>query len=595
MLKKSAQNLTIDRFINNLRWLWFITIVTLVLLKWLIPEANTGPNPAPGYYPVLWYALGFGLLYNLLVSGMLFVGWFPGWGSFAGIVLDTLFGIILMAVSGGDNSFLFPVLLFPIIIGVLKINPETGLLVTALPLTMAYAGFLIYRVISPHNPPGSIDLVKILADIAMLFGTGILAGYIPKKQLQLKTDEIQTEMKEIRLENDRAKAIYEMANTLSSTLNYHNVLSAVVELSYLALAEAGGTTPEDKATVGMVLLFDDGKPPLGKLKLVAGRNLPRLDEGRRVAVTEGLLAQVIYKGEAIFVNDNAQSDPGLKEFMAVHSCRSAVCAPLRAGFDIFGVIVFANPGTNRYNEAHASLLTTFCNQATIALQNAQLYEDLSREQKKQLEKEAQARHELARNLHDGPTQSIAAIAMRLNFVQKLIQKEGNTEKALDELSKIEKISLRTTQEIRTMLFTMRPIVLETQGLAAAIQQYADRLRDLDKLNIELDTSAYNGELPTTEEGVIFSIIEEAVGNAKKYAQSSLIKIKLASQNNLVIAEISDNGQGFDVEAVKSTYDQRGSLGLINMDERAQMVGGRCQIQSVRGKGTTVRIEVPIDR
>lgn len=585
MQKKSNKNLTTDRLIGNLRWLWIVTILALTLLKSFSPDFN----------PVLWYVLGAGIIYSLVLSGLLLANWFPDWGTSTGIVLDTILAIALMVTSGGDNSFLFPLLLFPVIISVLKMNPETGLLITALPITLAYAGFVVYKVIILQAPPGSIDLAKIIGDVAMLFGAGILAGYIPRQQYQIKINEIQAEMKGIRLENERAKAIYEMANTLSSTLNYHNVLNAVVELSHLALAEAGGSTAEDRATVGMVLLFEDGKPPLGKLKQVAGRNLPRLDEGRRIALTEGLLAQVIYKGEAMIIGENAQSDPGLKEFMAVHSCQSAVCAPLRAGFDIFGVVVFANPGKDRYNETHASLLTTFCNQATIALQNAQLYEDLSREQKKQLEKEAQARHELARNLHDGPTQSIAAIAMRLNFVQKLIQKEGNTEKVLDELSKIEKISLRTTQEIRTMLFTMRPIVLETQGLAAAIQQYADRLRDLDKLNIELDTGTYNGELPTTEEGVIFSIIEEAVGNAKKYAQSSLIKIKLASQNGLVIAEVADNGQGFDVEAVKSTYDQRGSLGLINMDERAQMAGGRCQIQSVRGKGTTVRVEVPVGR
>jgi len=144
-----------------------------------------------------------------------------------------------------------------------------------------------------------------------------------------------------------------------------------------------------------------------------------------------------------------------------------------------------------------------------------------------------------------------------------------------------------------MLFTLRPVVLETQGLTAAIDQYADRLRDLDNLNIKLDLSGYDSQLATEEEGVIFAIIEEAIVNAKKHAQAEAIRIKLSADKEAVVAEISDNGKGFNVNAVKSTVDQRGSLGLINMDERAQLVGGRCTITSVKGKGTAVKVRVPI--
>jgi signal transduction histidine kinase len=246
-----------------------------------------------------------------------------------------------------------------------------------------------------------------------------------------------------------------------------------------------------------------------------------------------------------------------------------------------------------YTEEHASLLTTFCNQAIIPLQNAQLYADLEQEQKKLLEKEAQSRRELARNLHDGPTQAVSALAMRLNFIQMLLKKEGLTEKAFDELSKMEQIALRTTKEIRQMLFTLRPIVLETQGLSAALKQFADRLSDLHNLNISLDVDTYDGQLSTEKEGLIFTIIEEAAGNARKYAGKSEIEIRLGATDNRVVAEVVDHGPGFDVAAVKASYDQRGSLGLVNMEERAQMIGGTCQISSVKGKGTTVRIEAPL--
>jgi signal transduction histidine kinase len=118
---------------------------------------------------------------------------------------------------------------------------------------------------------------------------------------------------------------------------------------------------------------------------------------------------------------------------------------------------------------------------------------------------------------------------------------------------------------------------------------------LDNLNIELDIDNYDSQLNTEEESIIFAIIEEAIGNAKKYATAEVIRISLNAHKDFVIAEIADDGKGFDVNAVKSTYDQRGSLGLLNMEERAQMIGGKCHIISAKGKGTTIRAEVPLHK
>jgi signal transduction histidine kinase len=165
-------------------------------------------------------------------------------------------------------------------------------------------------------------------------------------------------------------------------------------------------------------------------------------------------------------------------------------------------------------------------------------------------------------------------------------------KAYEEVVKVEEIAQRTTQEIRTMLFTMRPVILETQGLMPALNQYADRLNATESFKVALNNRGYNGQLTNESEGVVFAIIEEAVGNAKKHSQASEIKINLTAGKSSLIVEVRDNGVGFDVEATRSTYDQRTSLGLINLDERAQLVGGVCTIESARGRGTTIRVEIP---
>jgi signal transduction histidine kinase len=278
----------------------------------------------------------------------------------------------------------------------------------------------------------------------------------------------------------------------------------------------------------------------------------------------------------------------------MQNVKSAVCAPLRAGFDIFGVVLFASPNLNHFNREHAGLLTTFCNQAIIALRNAQLYQDLQAEQRKILEKEAEARHKLARELHDGPTQTISAMAMRLNFVRMMLQKGQDSSKVEAEVGKIEELARKTTQEVRTMLFTLRPVVLETQGLAAALEQYADRLRQTEDINIEVDTDDYDGQLDKEAESVAFAVVEEAVGNAKKHANADHIFMRLQVDGHLFTAEIRDDGEGFDVEAARRRREA-GHLGLLNMAERAELVGGRCSIQSQPGAGTNVRLDIPLRR
>ncbi len=579
MRAKKSLNLSVHWLISHFRWLW--VAIMLVIVIFYQPAAANGLN---------WqlFVPAGGLIVNFIVLMLLLSGWYPRWAAGVIAFFDTLLAIAVFWMLGGYPSPALPIFLFPVITAVIALSPETGLLISAVPIALAYG----VSVIAGNNLQIN-GLLKVGTDLTALFGAGVLTGYLAQKLVQVETAANHAEIKSLRVEAERAKAIYEMANTLSSTLNYHNVLHAMVELAQLALAEADGGSEENAASaVGMVLLFEEDDV-LGKLRLVSGRNIPRHDEGKRVSAKEGILAQIVYRAEATVGND-VQHDPALKNFIAIQNCHSVVGAPLRAGFDMYGVVLFAHPQKNMYTKSHADLLTTFCNQAIIPLQNAQLYADLEREQRKLLEKEAQARRELARNLHDGPTQAISALAMRLNFIQLLLKKEGLTEKALTELHKMEEIALHATKEIRTMLFTLRPIVLETQGLAAALKQYADRLEDLHGLDIELDIQNYAGQLNTDEEGVVFTIIEEAVGNARKYANQSTIEIHLTAQKDRVIAAVVDHGPGFDVAAVKATYDQRGSLGLLNMEERAQMVGGICRIQSVKGKGTTVRIEVPIN-
>jgi len=218
------------------------------------------------------------------------------------------------------------------------------------------------------------------------------------------------------------------------------------------------------------------------------------------------------------------------------------------------------------------------------------------EKERIVEVEDDARKKLARDLHDGPTQSIAAIAMRINYLRMMLDKDRNLEQTSEELVRVEELARRTTKEIRHMLFTLRPLILETQGLQAALEQYISKLAETDPTPIHLEaTPEVDQLLDQNAQGVTFYIIEEAIGNARKHARAENIWVRLYIRDSMFVAEAQDDGCGFDVDAVQVRYDVRGSLGIVNMHERAELIGGTLTVASAPGAGTRVTLTVPLQR
>jgi len=147
-----------------------------------------------------------------------------------------------------------------------------------------------------------------------------------------------------------------------------------------------------------------------------------------------------------------------------------------------------------------------------------------------------------------------------------------------------------------MLFTLRPLILETQGLRAALEQYITKLAETNPLPIHLEADQdLEKALDQNAQGIIFYIVEEAIGNARKHAKANNIWVRLHRQDNMLVAEVEDDGVGFDVDAVQKQYDQRGSLGMINMHERAELVNGKLSIASAPGEGTRITLTTPLRR
>lgn len=430
-------------------------------------------------------------------------------------------------------------------------------------------------------------LLAVLGILVIALGIGSIVLALTGQRYRKASENKDKEIDKLRISAKQGELVAQMARILSSTLDYREVLQKVIDLGISAM---GGSQGKDIASdvVGMALLFETSEVALN---IVASCNIAGSDKQKTISREAQIIDEAI-NGAVAVINNGIRQDKAFSSMNTFRNYRSAVCAPLRVGLDTYGVILFAHKTAKFYTEGHCKLLETLCGQVVIPLENAQLIEDLKREQQKILAKEEEARRKLARDLHDGPTQALASIAMRLNFVKMLI-KNKEPDKAYDEIIKIEELGQNTVKDIRNMLFTMRPVILETKGLVAALEGYAERLNAVESFRLVVQNKGYNGQLKTEHEGVLFAVVEEAVGNAKKHARATEIRILIETSKNNLLVEIKDNGVGFDVEKTRATYDQRSSLGMINLFERSEAIGGQCNIDSASGKGTTVRINVPI--
>jgi len=385
-------------------------------------------------------------------------------------------------------------------------------------------------------------------------------------------------------------AVYDLISALSASLNYQRVLDNVLDLSANILGLPNGPI---ERLVSAVLLFSKNQGRPTELSIGSARRLTPTDMHIVLPGVQGHLRHVIDEGEPDLISNIAE-DPELGRIIALRACNTAYCIPLRAGLETYGLLLFAHPESDFFTPYRCELLEILSHQAAIAIQNASLYNDLKLDKERILETQEEARKKLARDLHDGPTQSVAAIAMRINFARRMLERDDKT--ANEELAKVEDLARRTTKEIRHMLFTLRPLILETQGLIPALNAMAVKMHETFNQNMIVEAdSTLAADLEASKQAVIFFITEEAVTNARKHARAEHIWVRLKTyQEGMALLEIADDGVGFNVGQVDAFYDQRGSLGMVNMRERAELIGGVLNIDSITGKGTRVQMVIPLN-
>lgn len=557
-------------WIINLRWAWLIIVsLALGLSDTLRQEAVV--------------LLSLGLILNSGLAVLEFAGLTRAHHLDMGFLADMVLALSLFGVSNLTEGPLNWVGLWPALMVGLRYNWQRTLITL---LMMSIGQIALVMLI------GSSTVGLIIVGIAALFVWPVAlgaswVGQQVRAWLQQRAKKQQApreaELKRLR---QHTQALADMATTLLTTQSYEQVLEAGLRL---AACGAEGRTLEASEMVSAILLFADDRLQVGPAWHLPATDLRRVCPGR-----EGVLGESLRTRELVLTRDPA-NDPELGEFVAWHNCQSLLSMPLRGGYDMYGVAVFGHPRTDFFDSAdQRDFFCALFNQASAAMQNARLYADLNLEKQRLMEVQEDASKRLARDLHDGPTQAVAALAMRANFARRLVERDPKA--AAEEIFRIEELARATTKEIRHMLFTLRPLSLESQGLVAALKQLAEKMRDTHRQAVLVEAEPYvEDRLDKNQHGPLFYIAEEAVNNARKHAQAAHVWIRLKTNKNVLVMEIEDDGVGFNVGAIDSNYDRRGSLGMVNMRERAEILGGAVKVDSHEGLGTKITVLLPLQK
>ena len=222
--------------------------------------------------------------------------------------------------------------------------------------------------------------------------------------------------------------------------------------------------------------------------------------------------------------------------------------------------------------------------------DVELAHDLKELSAKLVSVQEQERRHIARELHDEIGQALTAVKVELALAQRAID---GAEGPINMLQAARTITDGALHQVRDLSYLLHPAALDEFGLVSAVDAYIKSFSKRHEIVAELSHASMSSRLAPETEAAAYRIIQEALNNVAKHAKATECKVYLARQQDTLRIVVEDNGIGFDATAPRSA-DRRG-LGLIGIRERAAHLNGTVVIESVRGRGTRIVVELPVRR
>jgi signal transduction histidine kinase len=340
----------------------------------------------------------------------------------------------------------------------------------------------------------------------------------------------------------------QLAKSIQRTFNYYLVEIGLVEGEELVFRTRAGREGETQA-----------KP----FRIKVGK--------------EGITGWVAATGKSYLAPDVNQEPKYVR--ITHHETRSELAVPIQFKGAVMGVLNIQSDSLNAFDESDVELMELLANQAGVAIQNARLYQ-----QARQVAV-WEERQRMARELHDSVTQSLYGISL---YTQAALGQlaMGNKDQAVNQLGEIGETAQEALAEMRLLIFELRPQVLEQEGLMMALHTRLSSVEQRAGLKTSIKDTL-SGRLPLAIEESLYRIALEALNNVIKHANAKSVQIVLNQEAGRLVMEIMDDGIGFDTTKTR----RAGCIGLTVIQERADAIGGRLEVQSQVGSGTCIRVEV----
>lgn len=409
-------------------------------------------------------------------------------------------------------------------------------------------------------------------------GLVIVAHDITERKLV--EDELQRRANEF-------SALYQTTRDLAELTDLPMLLQTLVERA---------TTLLDSPS-GAIYQYDNVQ---GWVELVVAKNFP-LPLGTRVKLGQGMVGRVAQSREPLLLDNYRTWEHRMPEYAGL-AVGAALQVPMLYGGELIGVLdvneteALAGHVPRTFTEADARVLTLFAGQAASAIHNARLFAQVraGRERLKTLssrlmEAQEQERRSLARELHDEIGQAMTAVQLNLQAALSATDLAAVSTRLVDSTLTIEQV----LKQVRNMSLDLRPSILDDFGLVPALRWYTHRQAQRAGLELELIAEPLEQTLLPELATACFRFTQEVLTNVLRHAHAKHVLIELKANASELHMRIEDDGIGFDVETALHRAAQGASLGLLGMQERVLLLGGRVRIESAPNEGTRISASFPL--
>ena len=343
-----------------------------------------------------------------------------------------------------------------------------------------------------------------------------------------------------------------VVNSLQRTFNYYNVNIFIVDREQELLA----------------------------LKAGAGGYQTTIPAGFSIRINEGIVGAAAVSGEALNIGD-ASRDPRYIFSGELSDTRSELAVPIKIGNETLGVLDIQSTKLEAFDEIDVFTAQTLADQLAIAIENARLYQetrDIA---------VLEERNRMAREIHDTLAQGFTGIVLQLEAAEQALDEDVT--RAQEHLDRARSLARESLNEARRSVWALRAQRLEQHTLLSTLRWQLDNFTRDSGVLADFNISGKEMNLSSAVEDALLRICQEALTNIRKHANASHIKVKLFYDETKVGLVIEDNGIGFDAEIPNTDR-----FGLISMYERVKLLGGSIDISSQKGKGTRIKVTIPVD-